>query len=119
QILSISDDKAAVKKPAWFNKGGVGYVIQSLAGEMKLVAKATSNGQLSLKLRSLWVPNPDDKSKLIPYWIDYTKLIVNDKVIFDKATPAWHDEPYIYTMDVKTDEEITIQTEWLPHESDT
>ena len=119
QILSISDEQAEVKKPDWFQKGGVGYVIQSLAGNMKFVAKATANGQLDLKLRGLWVPDPDDNSKLIPYWIDYTKFIVNDKIIIDKVTPAWHDDPYIYTLDVKTNEEITIDVKWLPHKSDT
>lgn len=31
---------------------------------------------------------PNDRSKGIPYWIDYTNLIVNDKMIFDTLTPA-------------------------------
>jgi hypothetical protein len=86
---------------------------------MEIVTKATVDGQICLSLKGMDIRDPDDKSKRIPYWIDYTKLTVNGKLIFDKVTPAWHDKPYIYKMDIKADEEIKIQTEWLPHREDT
>ena len=57
-------------------------------------------------------PNPEDKSKRIPYWIDYTKFTINDKTIFNTRTPTWHDRPYKYTMEVKADKELKIQVEW-------
>ena len=119
QIVGVSDSGAKVDKPAWFQKNGIGYKIHSYAGKLEFVAKATSNGQLILNLKGLDVRNPEDKSKRIPYWIDYTKLTVDGKIIFDKITPAWHDKPYRYTLDVKADAEIKIQIEWLPHRSDT
>ena len=119
EIVSVSDEKAEILKPGWFNKGGIGYEIHSLAGNLEIVAKPTVNGQVTLNLRGLWVPNPEDKSKRIPYWIDYTKLIVNDEIIFDKLTPAWHDKFYLHEIDAKANEEIKIQVEWLPHRSDT
>ncbi|MBR0062492.1 MAG: glycosyltransferase, partial [Selenomonadaceae bacterium] len=118
QIASVSDDKADVRKPDWLQKDGIGYQIQSYAGKMELVAKATNDGQIKLILRGLDIKDAKDKSKRIPYWIDYTKLIVNGKIIFNKVLPVWHDEPYRYNMNVKADEEIKIQVEWLPHRSD-
>ena len=118
QIISVSDEKAVVLKPEWFNKNGNGYQIQSYAGKMEVIAKAATSGQINLNLRGLWVQNPDDKSKLIPHWIDYTKLIVNGNVIFDKLTPVWHDKPYRHNFDVKAGDEIKVQVEWLPHRSD-
>lgn len=118
QIVSVSDDKATVWKPAWFNKDGIGYQIQSYAGNMTIAAKATVDGQISLRLKGLDIRNPDDKTKRIPYWIDYKKLVVNDKIIFDTLTPAWHDKQYGYALDVKANDEIKIQVEWLPHRSD-
>ena len=118
QIVSVSDDKATVWKPAWFNKDGIGYQIQSYAGKLEIVAKSDVDGRIRLNLKGLDVRNPEDKSKRIPYWIDYTKLIVNDEVIFDTLTPAWHDKQYIYALDVKANDEIKIQVEWLPHRSD-
>ena len=118
QILSLSDDKADIKKPDWLQKGSVGYQIQSHDGSLQLVTKATADGQIVLGLRASDVRDYKDNSKRIPYWIDYTKLVVNDKTIFNKPTPAWHDKAYYYTRDVKANEEIVIQTEWLPHKGD-
>ena len=119
QIVSASDEDAKIEKPAWFNKDGIGYMIQSYVGKLDIVAKAAVDGEIRLYLRGVDIRYPEDNSKRIPYWIDYTKLIVNDKVIFDKLTPTWHDKPYFYSMDAKGGEEIRIQVEWLPHRSDT
>ena len=117
QILSVSDDNADIEKPGWFS-GGVGYKIQSCAGELKFVAKATEDGQINLKLRGLDVRDPADNSKRVPYWIDYTSLKVNEKIIFNEITPVWHNKAYIHNIDVKAGEELTLQVEWLPHKSD-
>ena len=119
QIVSISDNKASVNKPAWAQNNGIGYAIQSCDGKLEFVVKGTESGRFNLNLRGLWVPQPDNKSKHIPYWIDYTKLIVNGETIFDTVTPAWFDKPYSYKLDAKADEEIKIQVEWLPHKGDT
>ena len=115
--ISVSDDKAAVRTPAWFQKGGIGYVVESYAGNVEVVFKATGSGKLTLNLRGIPVNNAD-KSARVPYWIDYTKLIVNEQIIFDTLTPVWHDKPYFYSINVKADDEIKIQAEWLPHRSD-
>lgn len=115
QIISISDAKAKVTKPEWFQKNGIGYIIHSYAGKLELVIKTTVEGQLQISLLGLYVLDPKDKSKRIPYWIDYTSLNINENTIFGKLTPAWHDKPYRYVMDVKAGEEITVRMEWLPH----
>ena len=115
QVINVSDDKATVQKPAWFQKDGMGYMIQSRAEKLEFVVKATVDSQIIVWLRGIDVRTPEDKSKRIPYWIDYTKLAVNGENIFDALTPAWHDKPYVYNMDAKAGEEIKIQLEWQPH----
>ncbi len=115
QILSVSDKRASVNKPGWLQKDGIGYVIQSYVGKMEFIAKATTDGKVTLKFKGMNVHDPADKSKLVPYWIDYTKLSINGKAIIDKLTPAWHDKPYRYDMDVKADEEVKVEVEWFPH----
>ena len=117
QIVSISDKQAEVKKPAWFQKGGIGYQIQSANGTMKIVAKATADGQIKLSLRGLDVR--DSNNKCIPYWVDYTRLIVNGKSILDNVTSAWLNMPYNYQLKVKAGEEIKIETAWLLQKDDT
>ena len=119
QIISVSDDRAEVIKAGWFQKDGIGYVIESYTGEIEFVAKTTVDGQLNLFLKGLDVRTPEDISKRTPYCIDYTKLMVNEKTIFDKLTPAHHDNHYFYNMEVKAGEEVKIHVEWLPHRSDT
>lgn len=119
QIVSVSDDKAVVYKPSWFNKDGIGYQIQSHAGKLEIVAKASVDGQIYLRLMGLDMRKPDDKSKRIPYWIDYTKLTISGKVIFNVLTPVWHDKPYFYSLNAKAGAEVKISVEWLPHRSDT
>ena len=118
QIIEVSDQRATVWKPKWFQKNGKGYQIQSYAGKLNIIAKATVDGKIRVILKGLDVRAPEDDSKRIPYWIDYTKLTVNAKTIFDTLTPVWHDKVYRYNMDVKAGEEIKIQVEWLPHRSD-
>ena len=119
KIVSVSDDKATIKRAGWLPKNESGYFIHSYAGKMEIIAKATADGQINLDLRGLDVRNPEDKSKRIPYWIDYTKLVVNGEVLFDELTPVWHNKPFRYKLNVKADEEIKIKMEWLPHRSDT
>ncbi len=118
QILDISDHKASLCKPGWLQKGGIGYQIQSYAGKLEIVAKATVDGPVNLNLMGLDIRDPKEYSKRIPYWVDYTKLTVNGKVVLDKLTPAWHDKRYYYTVNAKAGEEIKVQMEWLPHRDD-
>ena len=119
EILSVSDDRANLLKPSWYQNGGTGYQIQSYAGQLNFIAKATVAGKISLYLRGLDIRYKDELSKCIPYWIDYTKLTVNGETIFNTLTPAWHNKPYTYSFETKADEEIKIQVEWQPHRSDT
>ena len=118
QILSVSDDKAKLTKPEWWQRNGTCHIIDSYVGNLEIVAKAITEGNVQIRLGGAYVPNPEDKSKRLPHWIDYTKLIVNGKTIFDKVTSAWHDKNYIYSLNVKANEEIKIHIEWLPHRAD-
>ena len=119
EILSVSDSRLSIEKPNWFQKQGIGYVIQSYQGDLKIVAKADTEGEIALYLRGVDKRVPGDRKKRIPYWIDYTKLIINEEEVFDKLTPVWHNEPYVYNFNVKASEEIKIKVEWFPHRSDT
>ena len=115
KIISNSDTGAKVQKPPFLNKKGVGYVIQSYVGKLETVFKATAAGRIDLNLRGVSVAPSNDPSKRIPFRIDYTKLLVNDKIIFDELTSVWHSKPYNYKIEVGADDELKIQMEWLPH----
>ena len=118
QIISVSDDRAEIRKPEWFNRDGVGYIIQSYVGSLDIVFDVVDGGLINLSLKGLFYTDPNKKSKHIPYWVDYTKFTVNDNVVFDELTPVWHDAPYNYKFEANAGEEIKISVEWLPHRSD-
>ena len=80
QIVSVSDKQANIKRSTWLKGNEVGYFIQSYTGNLKIVAKAGADGKVQLDLKGVDARDPISK-KRIPYWIDYTKLTVNDKVI--------------------------------------
>ena len=90
-------------------------MIQSYAGKLEIVAKSDVDGRIRLGLKGVDVRTPEDSSKRIPYWIYYTKLSVNDKIIFNEIIPAWHDKDYQYGIEAKANAEIKIQVEWLTH----
>ena len=122
QILAISDKKASVSKPGWFQRTGIGYVIQSSNKNLTFIIRVTTDGQIIFNLRGMDVRISENWqkgiAKRIPYWIDYSKLIINEKTVLDKLTPTWCDEPYCYNLNVKADEEITVKVEWMPHIND-
>ena len=45
EIVFLSDEKANVEKPAWFQKDGIGYKIQSYEGKLSFVAKSSVDGR--------------------------------------------------------------------------
>ncbi|MBR6712050.1 MAG: hypothetical protein IKI76_03545 [Selenomonadaceae bacterium] len=118
RIISITDRKAKVSKPSGAQNKGLCYMIDSCAGSLEVVFKVAKAGQILIRLSGPFIPDKMEPNKLIPYWIDYTKLTVNDETILDTLTPVWHDKPYRHFIDVKANEEIKIQVEWLPHRSD-
>ena len=119
QILSISDENANVFKPRYLQRDGIGYQIESYAGKLVFSVKSTAKGKITLILRGMMVRNREDPSKIVPYWIDYTNLTVNEQAIFDELTPVWHNKPYRYELDVEANEVIKLRLTWLPHRSDT
>ena len=119
RIISINDRKAKVSKPPGTQKKGLCYVIDSYNGSLEIVVEVIEAGQILLRLAGPFIPDKKEVRKLIPYWIDYTKLIVNDETVFDTLTPAWCGKPYKYIIDAKAQEKIKIQIDWQPHRSDT
>ena len=112
EILDISDADAKIKSPDWMRKNGNGRVIKSEKGALSFKLKCTGSGKLSIKLKGNDVRNADGKR--IPVWVQYSKLEVDGKVIFDSLTPAWHDRPFTFTLDVSDGQILEVKAEWTP-----
>lgn len=116
-ITSCSDGLAKWSKPAWLQKsGGGGLMLHSSNGELSLTMKVKKEGELHIWLRGVDVREPGDRSKQVPYWLDFNNLFINGKEIISKKCPVWHDQPFEYKLQVKAGEEIALKTEWRPHQ---
>ena len=67
--------------PDWFkNDEGVGIIIESQKNNIDIELKCIENGILMIKLRGQDVRNKEGER--IPIYINYTKMLVNEKSIF-------------------------------------
>lgn len=112
EIISSSDKLITSFKPEWFcNDEGIGIVNQSSAGVLDLKIKCINDGLLRIALRGIFKEGPNGT---IPIYIDFTKLKIDNKTIFNGHNIVWHDEPYIFEKKVKNSDVINIHVEWLP-----
>ena len=112
EVLDISDAAAEVEAPVWMRKNGSGRMVKSEAGSLSFKVKCKGDGKLTVTLKGDDVRNA--KGERIPVWINYTKLSVDGKTIFDSVKPAWHDKPQKFTADVKDAQILGVQVEWAP-----
>lgn len=105
EFLSISDDHVSLMSPDWFNKDGVGYVLETYCEELQLSLKVHGDGKLNIALRGKDVVIYD---KRIPVWIEYTCLDVNGQNIIEDSILACHDKAYRYNLEVKDGDIVDI-----------
>ena len=115
-VVKASDPKCTIGKPAWFNREGVGYLLQSTKGQIDIDLTCVRDGDLNVFLRGLDMHEANDNKKRIPVWIDYTKMTVNGETVFDTVQPICHDKPYRYTKKVVDGEKLTLHLEWKRHD---
>lgn len=119
QEIIVSDDFARVEKPSWFQKNGDGYNIISISGDIYIKLKTNTAGKINVWLRGMDVRVPNDNSKRIVCWVDYTKFIVNENEILSESFPAWHNKSYKYSMEIESPGDISIRVCWETHKDNT
>ena len=119
-LLRYSDNALHFEKPNWFkNNEGVGIVLHSIKGSLDFQIECIQDGQLNIWLRG--VDFRDKKNKRTPKFIDFTKLVINEEVIFDSrvAVSLDHALAYNYTKEkVKDGDTFNIHVEWEPFDSE-
>lgn len=92
---------------------GSGVLIDSGKGIIDLKIKCVNKGQFKLFLGS--IDFRDKRNNILPIYINYTKLMVNDNCIFDSGVSACYEKSYEYVKDgVEDNEIINIHIEWEP-----
>lgn len=111
-INSISDINATYSTPNWFkNHEGRGVVIQGHNNFIEIEIECVLDGKLNIILRSV---DSRYENQKIPIYINYKKLIIDDKIIFDESKIVYHDEPFVYELNVVNKQRLKILIEWEP-----
>lgn len=111
ELINFSTDNREVSYPDWLNNDlGKGVLLISSANKLDFTIKCVNDGVLNIILKTIFFM--DKTSKQIPIYIDYTKLIVNDEVIFDSSNLVTHDENITYMRNVQDGELVNIHIEW-------
>lgn len=113
EVIDISDNDASIDFPKWFkNNSGNGLVIHSSKGCMDIKLKCINDGEFKLFLRGIDFRNFSNHR--MPIFINFTKLILNEELIFDENNLVWCYDPFLYSFPVKNNDEVNIHIEWTP-----
>lgn len=111
-VLDLSDASAKVDAPQWMRKNGNGRALQGRKDKLSFKLKCKGDGKLNITLRGPDIRDGNDER--IPVWVQYSKLVVDSRVIFDTIKPVWHDKPHRFNMDVKDGQIVDVLVEWVP-----
>lgn len=115
EVVSVSDNKARISKPEWFQRDGIGYVTESCRGCLDISFQTVTGGNVTIWLRGRDVR--DNKTNVrIPYWIDYKNIYYNDEIILKDVRSVCHDRPAKFDYRVKAGDVIRLHLEWSPHQ---
>lgn len=97
--------------PSWYKtETGVGQWLHSDEKSVDFSFKCIGNGNLEILLRGK--DFRDNKGARIPMKVNYTKLMINDEVIFSEPKTVWHDQSFKWTKLVQDGELIKVHVEW-------
>lgn len=102
-----------IKQAQWFSTAGNGYVMETYDKYLELELECKGTGLLQIRL--LGVDRRSPKRERLPLWVDFTRLAVNDDVIFWELKSVWHDKSYSYTRQVTDGEKLKVEISLSPH----
>lgn len=114
KISLLEEKKCIIYNAPWFSEGGKGYVIETKEKHLMLDLECLGAGDLLIRLQGL-----DRHSKggeRIPLLVDYTRMAVNEEVIFWEIKSQWHDKVYPFIKKVKDGEKVKVDISWSHHE---
>ena len=113
KIINISDVFASIDFPDWFkNNSGSGCVIQSQKNCINIEFQCIGDGDLVLTLRG--IDAKDINNNRVPIYVNYSNLIVNNKLLFGGEKLVCHDKPHEEVIPVFDGQLVNFHIEWNP-----
>ncbi len=112
-VTVLQGENCNVTQPQWFSKDGIGYVLETCDKHLILELACRGAGNLVIRLRG--IDRCFQKGNRLPLWVDYTRLAVDDEIIFWEIKPMWHNKSHIYEKKVVDGEKVKVEISWSPH----
>lgn len=110
----LQGENCNVTQPQWWcSKDGIGYVLETCDKHLILEMECWGAGKLAIHLRG--IDRCFQGGDRLPLWVDYTRLAVNDEIIFWELKPLWHNKLYTYEKKVDDGEKIQVEISWSQH----
>lgn len=110
--LLYCSDYSNVYSPSWFkDKNGVGTIIESNNNYLEFKIRCVGEGKLNFAFKGIDIR--DNNGNRIPEYVNYTRLEINNEIIFNDNKLTWHDNPFKYEMDVKNNEVVNVSLRWM------
>lgn len=113
KVSVVEGNGCNIWQAGWFSHGGAGYVMETSDQHLILELECKGAGNLLLRLQGI-DRRAADGSRL-PIWVDYTRLAVNEDLVFWEMKPLWHDRQYAYERHVGDGEKIKVEISWALH----
>ena len=110
-LVNCDDSSSNIFKPNWFKDyDGIGTIVSSSKGDLKLSFKCIHEGNLKIDFRAIDFRDRDDNR--VPIYIDYHKIEIDGKSIINGNTVQCHDIPLHYEKHVKDGQIVNIKLNW-------
>ena len=111
QFIIYGDDNAPLKEAAWLQKVDArGYSLQKDGDSNTFFVEAVADTDINIALRGKW--ERDAEQKMVPHWVEFTSLKINDEEILPDGAVVWHNKPFHYTIKAKAGETYTVSAKW-------
>ncbi len=112
-VKVLEGDGCSIAAPQWFAGEGVGYVLETY--DKWLVLELECHGAGTLMVRLMGVDRHSFKGEMLPLLVDYTRLAVNEEVIFWELKPLWHNNAYSFKKLVNDGEKVKVEVSLSYH----
>ena len=113
EIKVLEGSNCNINRAEWFSKGSAGYTLVTKDKHLFLELRCVGDGNLVIRLRG--IDRRAQDGERLPLFVDYTRLVVNEELIFWEIKPQWHDVPYVYSKQVADGEKIKMEISWSEH----
>ena len=114
--FGLFDGQNYLRSATWMPRvGRQGYNFEKKNSRIRFVIESKEDAFVVIDLRGPFViKNPKKRSDgLLPYWVDYEKLSINNGPnILKNKISVWHDKPYIYKLPVKAGQKYDVLVKW-------